>query len=117
MGINKASLGSVSETSWMYTVTFTNVTTDVIERVVLFFTSTAFEGVKYLEAVGLAPNRSYVFKLDQCADMIEYNIGVFIDDELVARIPESGSLNSITASALNPTDHFLCEDSWRLVSS
>ena len=111
MGLNGPSLGSLNDVLWHYTVTFTNRTTDQFDEVVIFY-STRDGSIKMVRELNVRPKDRRAFDLGECTDMVEYALGVFIGTTRVARFPVTGSMNRQLASQFNPTDHFLCEDSW-----
>ena len=111
MAINGPSLGSLNEVLWHYTVTFTNRTTDTFDEVVVFY-ATPINPVNMVKEVVLKPNDRRVFDLGECRDMLGYNLGVFNGTTMVVRFPAMGSMTRQRASQINPSDHFLCEDSW-----
>jgi|SRR4051812_34253605 hypothetical protein len=111
MGINGPSISSINEVLWHYTVTFTNRTTDVFDEVVIFY-STPGGAISMVKETNLQPGNRRVLDLGVCSQMVSYNLGVFIGTTMVAKFPETGSMTRELASQLNPTDRFLCEDSW-----
>jgi hypothetical protein len=114
VGINGPSVKSVGEVAWSYTVTFTNQTTDVLDDVALFF-QTRSGAIQFRQHTTVLPGERRVFDLGLCGDMVGYNMGIYIGSTEIFRIPASGSMTRQLASQTNPTDQYLCEDSWRLV--
>jgi hypothetical protein len=114
VGINGPSLKSVGEVAWHYTVTFTNQTTDVLDEVTLFF-ETQSGAIQMRQHTTIAPAERRVFDLGLCGDMKSYAFSIYIGTTEIFRVPETGSMTRELASQVNPTDVYLCEDSWRLV--
>ena len=96
-----------------YTVSVTNRTVDTIfDRFVCFYNRLGKTGVVFLEQLIVIPGETRVFNLGPCEEMQSYVTGFFVDDELVAKIPQSGNMTPALASMLNPSDVSRCEDSW-----
>ncbi len=113
MGINGPALGAVDNVIWQYTVTFLNQTPDVIDEIVVFYmTKAGFIQSKH--ETNWMPGERRVFVLGTCGEMVNYVIGVFIGNQNVAKMPATGNMTRELASQLNPTDRFMCEDSWKL---
>src|SRR5688500_468705 len=113
MGINGPSLGAIGDVTWLYTITFSNQTTDALDEVVVFF-QTLDGSIQSRSERNWGPGETRVFALSTCADTVSYSLGVFIGNTMVAKIPDQGNMTREMASQLNPDDRFLCEDSWRL---
>lgn len=113
MGINGPSLKSVDEVAWSYTVTFTNQTTDVLDEVTLFF-QTKSGAIQMRQQTTIGPGERRYFDLGLCGDMASYAFSIYIGNTEIFRVPETGNMTRELASQLNPTDQYLCEDSWRL---
>ena len=111
MGINGPSITPVDDVRWRYTVTFTNRTADLFDEVVIFY-STKSGAISMVKEINFAPANQRVFQLGECGQMVEYNLGVFIGTTMVVRFPETGGMTRQLASQMNPSDRFLCEDSW-----
>ena len=99
---------------WEYTVTVTNRTTDVFDNIVIFYATKGQTGVTFLESGTVGPGGVIVFRLGPCGAMRSYTMGVMIGQDMVAKLPDQGEMDRDLASQMNPTDHFICEDSWSI---
>jgi hypothetical protein len=113
VGINGPSLRSVSEVAWSYTITFTNETTSVIDEVAVFF-QTQNGAISFRNFTTIEPNGRRVFDLGLCGNMASYTMGIYIGTTEIFRIPDTGNMTRERASQENPTDQFICEDSWAI---
>lgn len=102
------------QVQWAYTVTVRNTTTDVFDDIVLFYSTKGQTGVTAVHSGTVAPGDAVPLVLGPCGAMESYAFGVFIDDEMVAQLPDQGNMTPDLASQMNPTDKFICEDSWQV---
>lgn len=118
MGINGTSLIPLNQIAWQYTVTFANRTPDTMRSVVVTYAVRGEMTPRQLQIDNWGPGRIDVFALCPCPNLVDYAIAIFTDDGQVISIPpENDPLGPMTprrASQFNPTDQFLCEDSWSI---
>jgi hypothetical protein len=118
MGIRGRSLRSLDETSWEYTVTIRNQTTDTFDSIDAFYKRIGQTGLVYLTDPQVNPGDITVFRMGPCKNLESYVIAFVIQGNLVASIPPQGqgNMTPARASAESTGDVFLCQDSWRIVS-
>jgi hypothetical protein len=96
---------------WAYSVIFTNKTETTYTQVVVVCTLTNGDTVQFTE-VNVAPGDIRVFSLGACTTMRSYVLGCFVDDELIAKVPDVGE---VTPDAPDSDDPFRCADWWETV--
>jgi hypothetical protein len=99
---------------WAYTVTVTNATEEVFDDIVIFFKTKGQTGVTYIHSGTVMPATTVPMALGPCGAMESYVLAAFIGDTIVAQLPDQGNMTPQMASQMNPTDKFICEDSWRV---
>jgi hypothetical protein len=100
---------------WDYSVILTNKTTQTYTAVVLIYTTTAGQSVDLTETA-VAPGDVRVFSLGACGTMRSYVVGCYMDDQLVAAVPEDGGeIAPQSAGDPGAADPFRCADWWEIV--
>jgi len=103
-----------NEVQWAYTVTVTNRTDDVFDEITIFYKLRGETNVRITRANTVIPEQRVVFELGPCGAMLSYTMGLFIGNDLVGQLPDQGEMDRNRASQMNPTDRFICEDSWSI---
>lgn len=112
----------LNDVLWQYTVSITNRTPEVLDQILLLYRNKASQ-LAYLEHNDVQIGETRVFQLGICPDMESYSFSVFIKGVEVSWLPPRegdldyaewgpGPVTREKASLHNPTDKFLCEDSW-----
>jgi len=96
---------------WLYTVTITNSTADVLPEITLFYKRRNLSGVVYYSQYYVTPNTSVIFGLGVCSEMESYVFGLYdTDGTLLAKFPDQGNYTA----EMGASDGRLCEDSWTI---
>lgn len=96
-----------------YALWVTNETSFVLDEVVAFYQQYGNPHVYRAQYLGLLPDTVAVLQLSNCFHMKHYSLGVFVDDQLVARVPPEGhNMTPAMASVWHPWDREVCIDSW-----
>lgn len=96
-----------------YALWVVNGTSLVIQEAVAFYQQYGNPHVYRAQHLGLLPDVVAVLQLGNCFFMQHYSLGVFIDDQLVARVPPDGhNMTPAMASVWHPWDREPCIDTW-----
>lgn len=95
-----------------YKINIANQTTDTFTRIELFYKRVGLPGLVYLTEENFIPGQTVTFVCGLCKNMESYAIAFLIGEDLVAKIPEQGSMTPARASVMKPSDKDPCSDSW-----
>lgn len=101
-----------------YALWVVNGTPLVLQEVVSFYQQYGNPHVYRAQHLGLLPDVVAVLQLGNCFMMQHYSLGVFVDDQLVARVPPEGyNMTAAMASVWHPWDREPCIDTWEFGSA
>jgi hypothetical protein len=99
-----------------YSIVFMNETDTLLEEVVIIWQKRTGEGPYLTRMKPYQPNLRHTFLAGACDEMGQYILGVYLDGELIVKIPEEGNMTPHLASKMHPDDTFPCSDSWTLTA-
>lgn len=96
-----------------YSVWVENQTEIVVDEMIVFFKQRGDNVMQMRQVIPVLPGGIALFDIGMCSAMESYSLGIFIDNELVARIPAEGlSMTPELAELYHPWDKDPCKDTW-----
>lgn len=96
-----------------YSVWVENQTEITVTEMVVFYLQRGSNVMQMRQIIPVLPGGIAMFELGQCTQLESYSLGIFIGDELVARVPQPGqNMTPELATQYHPWDNDPCKDTW-----
>lgn len=96
-----------------YSVWVENQTEITVSEMIVFYLQRGSSVMQMRQIIPVLPGGIAMFELGQCSVMESYSLGIFVGDDMVARVPEPGqSMTPELATQYHPWDNDPCKDTW-----